>query len=453
MAKPPKEFRIVLPTFTDDDISKEVVIASPYLRSKNSRVSTKETLVDSNSDRPVKIASPERQTLKRSFNLAKMGSTVKAQNQASFDIFASQKAVLKPLPPKPAPQTPRTASSQDSRKQSVQANTFFSEPDGTNELGSDKVFKIKDNFLAFVNRPAYFIKVLGFGTQNPFLRLSQVASQIPLECKRKDVADSVNCHSLANHQRQPKGSIPKVQIGVAADKREATNNENVELSFCGNSQLLESLAQFKEAEYWKTAPFASNTSESLDYKSEYYSDNIRSLNSFLDRNASKAAQNVLRPNEDENERMNRFFDEAGKMTGTSQIDKYFSGNSLSVDFLESNTESKAGGMFSNLLGSRANNNSNANLKKVFKNELFDIKSSLAEKKNFEKKGVPDNPFAATDLDVAAFGTQRSDDYRDFMESDKDLKYASFSYRESVARQLKEKLEASNEDPQNCKREN
>lgn len=431
MTQARRGLQIDIPRILDEDYGKELSSPSPRAVLKvQSRLSTKETINDSNSDHPKAGQPPDTVTLKKSFNASK------AEGQPGFpapnyDMFASQKVVKPVQRSRSISQTPKGSQGSKLRtSESQPPNLFENRPDLPNVVGALKLFKIRDNFLTFCNRPSHLPKVLCFGTQIPFLKVWQPVCSIATDTRRKDTCLG-GSHLPAADVKPFKRSLPKQPIGIPSNRKGAESNENVELSFCGNSQLMESLARFKDSEFFRAAPFASNSSESADYNSVYFSDNIRSLNSFLERNASRGvrpqAPVLPAPNEEASDEMSRFFEGLnGKSEGGANLDKYFSSQSSAKDAAEIVSERQPG-MFANLIGGRPGAGEGP---KVFRNELFNLGvPQAAQRFHFEKKGAPEAPFESAGKDIQAFGTHCSDDYKEFMESDKDLQYASFNYLE------------------------
>lgn len=420
-------FKINTSKTSEQSNEKHNLLFSPDEKSKlHSRESTYETLPEYNTDRPKKNILIEIPTVKKSLNNLKLTPLISSNQTSSYDFFASQKQLIKPSGLSPSiRQNDKSITKTERRRINNETfGDFKSLTDKPLQITPMKIFRIKDKFLDFKNSPTQNIKLLGFGTQNPQIKINKQQFLVDEIGAKKEAIQSKNliCECIFKNgtnfvQNKPENLVLKAQLV------KFEGFQHLENSFFLNSKLLDSLAKFRDSDNFKSNPFVNSAMINSDFNSDCFLDQIKSLNSFLDLNKISPDQEFLKQRPSgvtEKEEMNKFFQAMENELKTDDFEKYFSGTK--TEQVGVNVE-QVSPIFSNF---QSVSELKKNLK--IKNEFNDLSFDL---NYFPKNGIDKiktlTTLFKTSHNNPIIKAQKSDELQVFMESDKDLKYASFKF--------------------------
>ena len=420
-------FKIKTSKTSEQSNEKHNRLFSPDEKSKlHSRESTYETLPEYNTDRPKKNILIEIPTVKKSLNNLKLTPLTSSNQTSSYDFFASQKQLIKPSALSPSI-LQNDKSIQKTERRRINNETFRnfkSLIDKPLQITPMKIFRIKDKFLDFKNSPAQNLKLLGFGTQNPQIKINKQQFSVDEIGAKKEAILSKNLKCICifkNGSNFVQNESENLFLKTQLVKFEGF--QHLENSFFLNSKLLDSLAKFRDSDNFKSNPFVNSAMVNSDFNSDGSSVQIKSLNSFLDLDKISPDQEFLKQTPShvtEKEEMNKFFQAMENELKTDDFEKYFSGTK--TEQVGINVE-QVSPTFSNFQ-SVSELKKNLNIKNEFNDLFFNLNSFP---KNGIEKRKTNTTLLKTNQNNQIIKAQKSDDLQVFMESDKDLKYASFKF--------------------------
>lgn len=369
---------------------------------------TFETLPDNSVEKEYKSSFVDMPTVKKSLNNPRVSTPSKTFNFEQ-NISQSQKCVAKSQESSKSVSKDKTSIAKTSgiRSRENESTRFILKVDQSDKIESDKMFNIRRKFLNFENKPCFFFKVLGFGVQTPFMRFFRMNDTSSITSFKKD---KPQCRVFNKNGSVYQAESSRKKLEIQSSKKQGENDfpefrkvtfgkQNLDLSFFSNSQLFESLAKFhEEGRLRQDSPERDNLEESK-FNSSDNVDNIKSLNSFFgSRSLPKPANTSVQYSE--KTQIDQNFQKSVK--NHQEWPKSFN----KIGIVNQNIEFTCkNGPY--LYSKQSLNNDKQN--------VVLVEESLS---GFQKQ---------RDSNQSTVITQKSDDCNLFMESDKDLNYASFKY--------------------------